>query len=329
MKKILYTFLLFFILLSFQAEAQITFRGCTFFFSPQDYTLTNIGTTNDGGTIRNTYQNSPPLSCGGLGACQLIMIWSITNNRWELQGSNGSTNFGAFYYNTSASVPNPPDLNLGTWEENTALTTGSCGGDGSASIITLSGDVQSTLGGGLPVELMSFEATRKSKNDILLTWTTASEKDNAGFEVQVSTDLEKFENIAFIKGKGSSSSLQHYNYTTTQKSSIYFRLKQVDFDGSFSYSPIRFVAGTNDIHKEVVVYPNPTSGKIFFKNIAKETRLKILVFNSKGEKISNLEGKKIQVENQLSVLLESIDAGQYLMYISVYQKSFYHKILKY
>ena len=126
-----YTFLLLFFV-SILVQAQITFQGCaTGDFgpilgnfpagNPQTYELEHVPSQNVG--ARNTYVSSPTLSCGGLGGgfCPVRIIWS--NNRWEIQldaGSDGSfqaSNTVVIYYNTSASTPNPPSLNLGTWEE--------------------------------------------------------------------------------------------------------------------------------------------------------------------------------------------------------------------
>ena len=104
-----------------------------------------------------------------------------------------------------------------------------------------------TLGNGvaapLPVELTAFAATRQGA-DALLTWTTASEKDNRGFEVQVSTDGRTFRELGVVAGAGSSSAPRSYTFTDREggKNGLrYYRLRQVDFNGTATFSPVRAV----------------------------------------------------------------------------------------
>ncbi len=92
----------------------------------------------------------------------------------------------------------------------------------------------------VPVELASFSA--KSVNDgIQLRWTTASEINNRGFEIERSLNSNKnFKTIAFIEGNGTTTELSNYTFTDrsdlNEVLTVYYRLKQIDFDGTFSYS---------------------------------------------------------------------------------------------
>ncbi len=128
MKKILTVISLF--VLCFSASAQISYDGCTAVAGPSPYTLNLSGTTNDGGIIRNTYTSNPvPCSQGN---CTYNITWDISNQRWELILVELNT---VIHHNSAASIPNPPDLTLGTW-----VNFSSCTG-----ITTLSGDVQSSV----------------------------------------------------------------------------------------------------------------------------------------------------------------------------------------
>src|SRR5690606_18127695 len=92
----------------------------------------------------------------------------------------------------------------------------------------------------LPVELISFEATAGDYS-IFLTWSTASEKNNAGFNLQRSIDGYNFENIAWIDGNGTTNSPNNYSFEDKNvKPGVmyYYQLKQVDYNGEFEYSPI-------------------------------------------------------------------------------------------
>lgn len=133
--------------ISFYTYSQITLRGCNAALSDQDFVLVQTGTIDDAGIIRNTFESSPAdftQSCNS-GVCEVRIIWSIANARWEIQLDNDGPitipeyTTGTIYYNEESSFPNPPDLTFGTWIDN---LEGSCGGDGSIS--TLEGDVQNS-----------------------------------------------------------------------------------------------------------------------------------------------------------------------------------------
>jgi hypothetical protein len=89
----------------------------------------------------------------------------------------------------------------------------------------------------LPVELLYFKG---SENNFLI-WETASEKNNEGFEIQKSLDMVNWEVDGFVKGSGTTSITTSYSYLTNDNRSLYYRLKQIDFDGSFSYSKVIFM----------------------------------------------------------------------------------------
>ncbi len=99
----------------------------------------------------------------------------------------------------------------------------------------------------LPIELMGFAAYKATANDINLMWTTVTETNNDYFTLEYSLDAVNFIPYAKIKGAGNSFEKKQYNYTFNQdigKATPYFRLKQVDYNGKFSYSPI-ITAGTS------------------------------------------------------------------------------------
>ncbi len=105
----------------------------------------------------------------------------------------------------------------------------------------------------VPVEFTSFTG-EPSDTKVILNWITATEKNNRGFEVerklfnsQFSVNDNKFEAIGFIKGKGTSSAQSLYSFTDNEKlkGDIQYRLKQIDFNGSFTYSKIISVYSQN------------------------------------------------------------------------------------
>ncbi len=91
----------------------------------------------------------------------------------------------------------------------------------------------------VPVELTSFTA-QANNNDVTLNWTTASEINNQGFEVQRMMQNGEFVNIGFKEGNGTTTEVQNYSYTDEDliTGTYSYRLKQVDFDGTFEYSNV-------------------------------------------------------------------------------------------
>ena len=111
----------------------------------------------------------------------------------------------------------------------------------------------------LPVELVRFEATRQAA-DALLTWTTASERDNQGFEVQVSADGSSFRTLGFVAGAGSSSSARSYRFLDGEAGKTglrYYRLRQLDGQGPATFSPVRTVL-FEAAAGQLLAWPNPS-----------------------------------------------------------------------
>ena len=108
----------------------------------------------------------------------------------------------------------------------------------------------------LPVEWLYFEAT-KQDNSTKLNFATATEINNSHFIVQRSNDGIKFEDITQIEGQINSLEVNEYSFLDREVYSglNYYRVKQVDLDGTYSYSVVRIVTFERDT--EVLVYPNP------------------------------------------------------------------------
>ncbi len=135
----------------------------------------------------------------------------------------------------------------------------------------------------LPVELTSFEGNMIADR-IVLDWTTASELNNKGFEVEYSDDLENWEQIGFVQGH--MTTLEAHDYTfvapVPKVKHNYYRLKQVDFDGQFEYTEI--ITVLFDAQLDIGVYPNPTKGKFSITGIDSEETL-VEVIDSYGKVI--------------------------------------------
>ncbi|MBI1306541.1 MAG: T9SS type A sorting domain-containing protein [Bacteroidetes bacterium] len=120
----------------------------------------------------------------------------------------------------------------------------------------------------LPVELLNFEVKWITTGEqAQLNWSTASESNCDFFEIQRSTDAGQWRIVGRKQGQGNSSAIVHYQYVDQlpgdSKSGIYYyRLKQFDFNGDFSYSPIRMLHWESDNKNLISVFPNPASNEI-------------------------------------------------------------------
>lgn len=130
--------------------------------------------------------------------------------------------------------------------------------------------------GPLPVKLISFTAEQMGK-DVLLNWETAAETGNSHFEVQESADAVNFSYLGTVSGHGTTTTEQKYSYLHKNPVSgiTYYRLRQVDYDGSYEYFIIRSidVKGNNG---EVFIYPNPATSHVVLSNVALGTSYQVL-----------------------------------------------------
>ena len=145
----------------------------------------------------------------------------------------------------------------------------------------------------LPVELTSFTASATSEG-VLLKWSTASEANNHGFEIERSEDGVEFFTAAFVEGAGTTSEPKEYIYNDEVEYKggeiLYYRLKQVDFDGHVEYSQI--VEVTFDVPRDYVLhqnYPNPFNPSTTIKYAVPKTSLvNIKVYDMTGQEVIEL-----------------------------------------
>ncbi|MEM8890626.1 MAG: T9SS type A sorting domain-containing protein [Bacteroidota bacterium] len=117
-----------------------------------------------------------------------------------------------------------------------------------------------------PVEWLSFEA-KVQRQGVMLTWTTGSELNNQGFEVEVSVDGQLFRKIGWVHGVGNSSEASSYHFLADNllRGDSYFRLKQVDYDGAFEYSSIVQASFVSDLAYTLSIAPNPMQEVSYFR----------------------------------------------------------------
>jgi hypothetical protein len=148
----------------------------------------------------------------------------------------------------------------------------------------------------IPVELSSFSAETNS-DGVLLKWATASEINNLGFEIERSDDGINFKRVGFVNGAGTTTETKLYSYQDNVEfkgnSAFSYRLKQVDYDGTFSFSDVLNV--TFDYPKQFVLqqnYPNPFNPVTTIKYaVPTEAPVLIKIYDISGSEVETLVNK--------------------------------------
>jgi hypothetical protein len=263
-----------------------------------DYAQINFTVSNAAGPFLVTYPNTNVIIPG---LSPVTVTWNVANtNASPVNVSNVnillSVDGGNTYaYTLASNTPNDGTevVILPDNETNTARIKVEAVGNVFFDI----SNVNFTIDEAIPVELISFIA-EESLNGITLKWKTATETNNNGFSVEKSSNGVSFNEIAFVKGMGTTTNQSEYLFTddNVKVGTFYYRLKQIDYDGTYSYSniisvdvelPTQFALNQN--------HPNPfnPTTKISFE-LPVDVDATLEIFNTIGQKVAEL------VNNSLS-----------------------------
>ncbi len=187
----------------------------------------------------------------------------------------------------------------------------------------------------LPIELVSFTVEKcNNGKDVLLKWNTATEVNNDHFEIEVAKTIYGDETLSFVKigevkGNGTSTIGHSYSFIDEElnKTSVrYYRLRQMDFDGSESYSPIRAVTFGKGVLQVSALYPNPVSDVLNYSLTSDhEQEITISITNVLGQEIFY---QTMQIDNGINTLnfnVNQLSQGIYFLNITDDTKNEVHK----
>lgn len=173
--------------------------------------------------------------------------------------------------------------------------------------------------GPLPVTMLYFTARKQTSTSAFVEWKTSQEINSASFDVERSNDAVRFTKIGDVPAAGNSTLPISYNFTDNNpaKGMNYYRLKQIDADGKFVYTPARLVVFDELDPATVRYYPNPTNGLLY---------IELVTGNCMAPAIINITNAAGVVVNQHK--LAAANSNKIVVDMSRYAKGIYFVQLK-
>ena len=206
----------------------------------------------------------------------------------------------------------------------TAVIEGGTPGDISDDILFVNTDAFSEFAlasdtNPLPAELTSFQGQIKDGN-IRLVWRTASESRNAGFEVERRRRDGAWQQLGFVEGNGTTANPQTYSFHDSNlpydASCVVYRLRQVDTDGAYEYSPeVEILVGAPAKYALHTPFPNPTRGVATLRyELPVESDVRVEVFNVVGQQVITLvDERKSAGRYAVNVDAKQLTSGTYFI----------------
>jgi hypothetical protein len=254
---------------------------------------------------------------------------------WILDRNNGSSSVAVtLSWDASSGGVNDMDfLRVSNWDGSQWSDAGNQSTSGTNSSGAILGNSTSSFGpftlgstsfsaNSLPIVLLEFNATPIVEG-VKLQWKTASEINNDYFTLERSVDGEKWDALSRIDGAGTSYQRREYGFIDRfpVRGTSYYRLMQTDYDGSFTYSPVRVVTLSDEaLSSSLRIYPNPAKNNITIeKNVSNQGK-DLRWFDLLGKEVSAaISITTVGVENGIEKVQADISAlpmGTYLLYDS-------------
>lgn len=170
--------------------------------------------------------------------------------------------------------------------------------------------------GPLPISLTSFDLTKTQNKQVLLKWSTASEVNNDYFVIQNSVDGQQWQFVSKISGNGTTTNTNYYTFIDQKPLNglSYYRIKQVDFDGQTSYTPIKSISFDKLINdKALRIFPNPVTHHLSIEGFYPDD-VRVKIYNILGREMNGLSLKK--ESSIISFDVSYLPKGMYLLFIN-------------
>jgi hypothetical protein len=287
----------------------LTFRQFLIKINPTDYSL--IWSKLYAGGLPVSPSAAQSTDGGYFGASGVTGIEFFKTNTNGVIGDVGTCTESEF-------TVNHQDVSY-TWADpfyksfNFSLTSG----DITATItdITVINTIVCTQETPLPIELTYFNASCMDRT-VVFEWQTASESNNDFFTIEASQNGYNFQEIKQINGAGNSSTTNNYRTEVNTVGTKYYRLKQTDYDGQFTYSDIIYTSCSDiNMENDIIVYPNPASDEISI-NFPHTQRsvYQFTIYNLLGQPIYSAQHEKWSGE-AITIPL-NVSSGQYIIRVA-------------
>ncbi len=279
----------------------------------------NSGQSLSNGNIDNAiYIGTQGLGLGNFftGNMEELRLWNIARTPAEILATMnselnpaGQTNLSMYYsFNQGVGGANNST-------ETTAIDGSANNNTGTLTNFTLNGSTSNWVGVSpavLPVRLILFDAIWKAGNTEL-TWSTAQEQNSSSFEIQRS-EKNDFIRIGSIAAAGTSNDRIDYHFTDVSPVSgnNFYRLKQIDIDGRFEYSPIVKVNVASGNYLKLLGNPVQTQLKTVFTSVSK-SQIKIIISNALGAIVVERTIAVQEGNNEIIIPLIGINPGSYYL----------------
>ena len=261
------------------------------------FIITPANNGNTGSIIKFNYYDG---ELNSLSDNDLAVYRHRTNGKWEYDGYN-SRNTGSNYLMASADT-------LGT------VTAGS-------------------ILNPLPVEMLSFDAKLFNPQTAKLNWATASEINNDHFDIERSEDGKSFLKVGEVKGNGNTNTISDYdyydNFGITTAAILYYRLRQVDYNGEYKYSDIRKLKLSGQDHNFRAWYNSSTDKTEAFVFYEKETHASLRMIDIQGKLIAEQQVTFPVGESHLQLEMYGLAQGIYTISIADENKMEVKRVMKY
>jgi hypothetical protein len=306
--------------------------GTTVNYNPVSLSLTNNSTDDNFATsvapkLFTSYDENNQANGTEINAKVINATWSVSeeteggsNATVQLQWVNSDelTGFDRSQSSVSQYANNTWTTNTFAAASGTGTYTRTLSGLSTFGVFGVTGKGANLTMTPLPVELLSFNAVSKS-NQVELNWVTATEINNEKFVIERSLNGSTWNEIGQVKGSGNSSTLLQYNFTDSQPntsaSQVYYRLKQIDFDGTFAYSKLQVVKMTKISAQEITLVANPVKDKIQLNlngNNLQQAVLEIITLNGIKVQTSTLS----ENEAAAGINVSNLAPGMYIYRIT-------------